>query len=209
MTKWVLLWVVAGPVAAQYWYPKHSFTAGAGAAQPRANLTGPLRDSAVLTLGYGYRLHRYFQADVGLDTIFYGARVRDFLDTRAFGPLRIRDYQFLIPFGGRVILPIDRGRFVVSAGGGGVRLQYAELLRQPSEYFNLDCYVCGTRGGWGYYGLAGGSVALDRRKHFRLGVTGKVYQGHTRGDPLGLLSVFRSRDRWANVAGEFGISFLS
>jgi hypothetical protein len=42
---------------------------------------------------------------------------------------------------------------------------------------------------------------------FRLGVTGKVYQGHTRGDEFGLLPAFRTRDRWANVTGEFGISF--
>jgi hypothetical protein len=194
-------------LAAQSWHHKHSFTVGAGAAQPRAHLAGQLSDSAVLTIGYGYRLHRYLQADLGLDTIFYAARVRDFLETGAFGPLRIRDYQFLIPFGARAVAPLDRGRFLFSAGGGGVRFQYTELLRQPSDYYDIDCYVCRSRGGWGYYGLASGSVALDRRRHFRLGVTGKVYQGYTRGDSFGPLPPSRTRDRWANVTGEFGFSF--
>jgi len=199
---------LSGSLAAQYRYPKHTFTVGGGAAQPRAHLEPLLKDSGVFSFGYGYRLHRYIQADVGLDTIFYAARVRDFLDSSTFGPLRIRDYQFLIPFGARAILPVDRGgRFLLSGGGGGARLQYSELLRQPGEYYNLDCYVCNSRGGWGYYGLVGGSVALDRYKHFRVGVIGKVYQGHTKGDPIGAVPPFRTRDRWANVMGEFGVSF--
>jgi hypothetical protein len=203
----IALLALAAPLAAQYWYPKHNFFVGGGAAQPRAQLGSLLEDSGMFSFGYGYRFHPNFQVDVGMDTIFHAARVRDFLDTGTFGPLRIKDYQFLIPFGARAILPLDRGRFLFSAGGGGARLQYAELLRQPSDYYNLDCYVCNSRGGWGYYGLVGGSVALDRRKHFRLGVTGKVYQGHTKGDPLGPFPPFRTRDRWANVTGEFGISF--
>ena len=205
----LLLVALAGPLvvplAAQYWYPKHNVHMGVGAAQPRADL-GRLNDSAVFSLGYGYRFHRNLQLDVGLDTIFFAARVRDWLDT-SFGPLRIRDYQFLIPVGARVILPMDRGRFLLSAGGGGMRLQYNELLRQPSDYYRFECLPCASRGGWGYYGLVGGSVALDRRKHFRLGVMGKVYQGHTRGDALGVLPGLRTRDRWANVTGELGISF--
>lgn len=203
----IALLVLAAPLTAQSWYPQHTFTVATGVAQPRANLAGLLNDSAVFSFGYGYRFHRNIQADVGMDTIFYAARVRDFLDTTTFGPLRIRDYQFLIPFGARAILPLHRGRILVSAGGGGVRLQYGELLRQPGEYYRLDCPVCNSRGGWGYYGLVGGSVALDRRKHFRLGVTGKVYQGHTKGDPLGPFPPDRTRDRWANLLGEFAVSF--
>ncbi len=194
------------PVAAQSWYPRHSFHVAVGAAQPRASLAPLLRDSTVFGFGYGWRFHRYLQADVGLDTIFYAAGVRDFLDTR-FGPLRIRDYQFLIPFGGRAILPLDRGRFLFSLGGGGARFQYSELVRQPSDYYRIDCYVCRSRGGWGSYALAAASVALDQRRRFRLGVTGKLYHGHTEGDPLGQIPPYQTRDRWANVMGEFGFSF--
>jgi len=201
-----LLLLLATPLAAQFWYPRHNFTFGVGSGQPRGDLDRVLSDSAGISIGYGYRFHRYLQADVGLDTILFAARVRDYLPT-GFGDLRIRDYQFLVPFGGRVILPVDRGRLLVSAGGGGAHIRYTELLRQVSDYVSIDCRVCNSRYGWGYYGLVSGSLALDRRRQFRLGATARVYQGHTRGDPLGPLPPFRTRDRWVNVFGELGVSF--
>ena len=202
----LLIALLATPLFAQPWYPRHAFTIGVGAAQPGNELAGLFSNSAGLTIGYGYRLHRYLQADVALDTVFYAARVNDYLQT-GLGDLRIHDYQFLIPFGARAILPMDHGRFLVSAGGGGVHMRYTELLRQPGENFKLDCRVCGSRVGWGYYGLAGASMALDQRQHFRLGVTARVYQGHTGGDRLGPVPGFRTRDRWVNVFGEFGFAF--
>jgi hypothetical protein len=205
MRFWLSL-VLSAPVWAQSWYPSHNLTVGLGAAQPRADLEGLFSKSAGLSINYGYRFHPNFQADLGLDTVFYAARVRDFLPT-GFGDLRIRDYQFLVPFGARAILPLERGRLQLSAGGGGAYLRYSELLSQPSDYFRLACRVCAVRSGWGYYGLVGGRVALDRRQRFHAGVTTRVYQGHTDGAPLGFLPDFRTRDRWVNLFGEFGVSF--
>jgi hypothetical protein len=102
---------------------------------------------------------------------------------------------------------MEDGRLLLSAGGGGAYLRYTELLRQPSDFFRFECPVCSSRSGWGYYGLVGGSVALDRRQLFRLGVTARVYQGHTDGEFLGLVPPIRTRDRWVNVFGEFGVTF--
>ncbi len=203
----LILAAVAGTAWGQYWYPRNTVSFGLGAGQPRADLAGPFEDSVGLTVAYGRRFHRYLQADVGLDTLFSAGRVRDYLPTASFGDLRIRDYQFLVPAGLRAILPIDRGRLLVSAGGGGVYLRYTELLRQPGDDFRIDCTVCNSRHGLGYYGLLGVSVAVDRHRHYRIGVTSKVYQGHTDGDPLGLVPALRTRDRWVNVFGELGLSF--
>lgn len=201
-----ILLLVAAPVLAQSWYPRHNFTFGAGAGRPQAQLEGLFADRPGIEVGYGYRFHRNLQADMGLDAVFGAAQVRDFLST-GLGDLRIRDYQFLVPFGARAILPVEHGRFLISGGGGGVYLRYTELLRQPGENFRIDCPVCNSRNGWGYYGLVGASVFLDRREHFRFGVTTRVYQGHTDGDPLGPIPGVRTRDRWVNVFGEFGVSF--
>lgn len=185
---------------------KHNFRIGLGAAQPRADLRNLYNDSFLLGFGYGYRFHPIFQADVGLDTIFGAAGVRDFLDT-GLGPLRIRDFQYMLPFGGRAILPIARDRVQVFGGGGGAYMRYSERLRQPGDYIRVDCPPCAARDGWGYYATAGANAALDRGRHFRLGVTGRVYRGHTDGDPLGSAPGFRTRDNWVDLMGEFTFSF--
>jgi len=188
------------------YFPRHNFTVGAGVGRPREDLQQFLNDSPGLSVGYGYRFHRNFQADIGLDVQFGAADVRDFVTT-GIGDFRIRDREFLVPFGGRAILPFDRGRFMFSAGGGGAYLRYSELLRQPSSDFRIDCRVCTSRSGWGYYALVNASAFVDRGQHFRVGVTSRFYRGHTDGDRLGPLPGFRTKDQWINLIGEFGFSF--
>lgn len=203
--RFLALLAVALPVLAQS-YTKHNFTVGLGAGLPGAELGGLFDNSPGVSVGYGYRLHPNFQLDGGLDVLFGAAGVRDFLQTE-FGYLRIRDYQYLIPFGGRVILPVAEGRLLLSAGAGGAHMRYSERLSQPSDYYRFNCPTCTARNGWGYYGLVGGSYALDRYQRFRIGVTTKVYRGHTEGQPLGQLSGVRTRDRWINLFGDFSICF--
>jgi len=198
--------LAAGPAMAQDYYPRHNFSFGAGAGRPQADLRGALTDSPGLTVGYGYRFHPNFQADVGLDVLFGAADIVDYLDT-GLGFLRIRDREFLLPFGGRAILPFFKGRVLLSGGGGGVFMRYAELLRQPSNYFRVACPACGARNGWGYYALVNTSFFLDRNQHFRLGVTSKMYRGYSDGDALGWIPDLRTRDRWLNLFGEVGFSF--
>src|SRR5438093_8839538 len=131
-------------LAAQDYFPHHNLTFGAGSGQPRGELRGLFSDSPGISVNYGYRFHRYFQADVGLDTMFGAANVEDFLQT-GVGFLKIRDREFFLPMGARPILPIARGRFLLFGGGGGAYMRYAELLRQPSDYFRVDCPVCTSR----------------------------------------------------------------
>lgn len=206
--KYIAIAILAVPAVlpAQSFYPHHTMTFGLGAAQPRADLRGQFLDRPSISVGYGYRFQRYFQVDVGFETVFGAADVHDFLDTD-FGPLRIKDYQFFFPFGGRAILPLLGGRLLISGGGGGAYLRYSELLHQPGEDFNIDCWACNTRDGWGYYALADVSTYLDRGQHFRLGVVSRVYRGHTQGDPLATIPALRTRDHWINTQAQVGFSF--
>ena len=196
----------AGTLLAQSRYARHNFTFGFGAGQPRGDLRGYFDDSFGLDVGYGYRFHQNFQLDGGLETLFGAAGVRDFYQTD-FGELRIKDYQFLVPMGGRAILPLASGRLLFSGGVGMAYMRYQERIRQPSDYYRIDCPVCKSRSGWGSYGLLGASVALDRYQHFRLGAVAKVYRGHTEGESLGQVQQLRTRDHWINVFGQFGFSF--
>lgn len=207
LMRMLFLAALGFPLAAQTYYPRHNFTFGLGAGQPRGDLTRFFENSFGLNFGYGYRFHRHFQVDAGMETVFGAAGVRDFLPSQVFGDLRIRDYQFLAPVGGRAILPLGSERVLFSGGGGAAYLRYTERLRQPSDYFSIDCPVCASRHGIGSYALANLKVALDRYRRFWVGVTGRVYRGHTNGDPLGAQPGIRTRDHWVNVYGEFGVSF--
>jgi len=102
-----------GCLSAQDYFPHHNFTFGVGAARPRGDLGSLLKDSPAISFGYGYRFHRYFQADAGFDMAFGAANVRDYLDT-ALGPLRIKDREYFIPLGGRAIAPLLGGRLLFS-----------------------------------------------------------------------------------------------
>jgi hypothetical protein len=197
--------LVAMPVMAQAPFRKHFLSVGAGGGVPGAEVKPFLASSPVFRFGYGYRFMKNFQADAGMDTVFHAARIRDFYESD-FGDLRIKDYQFLVPLGGRAVIPIRR--VMLSAGGGGAYIRYQERVRQPfGENFRIDCPVCRSRSGWGYYGLVGVSVALDRYEHFRLGVTTRVFRGRTDGDAFGSVPAIRTRDTWINTAGEFTFSF--
>lgn len=188
-------------------YNKHNFTVGLGAAQPRGELRNLFHNSFATNIGYLYRFSRYFGVETGFDLAFGAARIEDYYPTDIFGDLRIRDYQFMVPFGGRAILPLANERLQISGGVGGAYLAYTERIGQPSDYVRIDCPVCATRTGWGYYGSFGVSVGLDRRNTFRLGVNSRVVRGHTEGDPLGPVPPNRTRDNWVNILGTFTVSF--
>jgi hypothetical protein len=204
--KALLLLVLATPLLAQLHYPKHNVSLGAGAGLPDGDLAGAFTNRPGVTVSYGYRFHRYFQADMGLDAVFGAAGVRDFISTE-LGFLRIRDFEYLVPFGGRVLLPLREGRLLFSAGGGGAYMRYSEKLRQPTSQYRFECPDCSSRSGWGTYALVGASVAIDHFQRFRAGVTSKLYRGSIDGGQLGLLLPGQTRDRWTNIYAEFTVTF--
>jgi hypothetical protein len=202
----LLLTVLPPLAAAEFGFPHHNFTFGAGVARPQGDLSGALDDAPAISMAYGYRFLRYLQADIGLDIAFGAAGVRDYLPTD-IGFFRISDREYFLPFGGRAIAPLFGGRFLLSGGGGGAWLKYHERLRQPSQNFHIDCPNCTSRSGWGWYALTNASYFIDSGKHFRVGVTARMIRGQTDGGPLGLVPPFQTHDRWLYLGGEAGFSF--
>jgi hypothetical protein len=173
---------------------------------PHADLKQFMNNSPGVNVSYGYRFARNFQADLGLNMIFKAASVRDFVDT-GIGYSEINDREYMLPFGGRAILPLARGRVLLAAGGGGAWLRYNERISQPSSYYKIACPYCTRRSGWGSYALGNFSYFLDSNKHFRVGATGQWVRGHTDGEALGDVPGTRTNDRWTNIFGEIGFSF--
>lgn len=200
----VAAWLTVS-LSAQDLFPKHYINGGFGVALPRGEINQYFKTKPSGTVNYGFRFHRYFQADAGYDIVFRAADVREFLETQ-FGSLRIRDYQHFVTFGGRGVIPAARGRVLFSAGGGGVFMRYQESVQQPSQFIRFACPPCGARTGWGNYALA--SIRFSSRwQRVWFGVTTKVIRGRTEGDPFAGLPTSRTKDHWINTFGEVGFAF--
>ena len=165
-------------------FHRNNLAVGFGGAFPvGANYSG-WRNRPELSLGYGLRLHRHFQADVGVETVFRPTGVilgRIDIDTK--------DTLFLIPVGGRVIATPKGERLWLSAGAGATYYRY-----RTEEDLGFGHVAFGK---WGYYALAGASLALDRGHHFRVGATPKFHGVNGRSRASRLFS----------LAGEFTFSF--
>lgn len=185
-------------------YPHHNFTFGAGGANPQADLSRFMQSTPGVSIGYGYRFLRFLQADAGLEVFFGAARVRDFLAT-SIGDFRVKDLEYFVPLGGRAIAPLAGGRLLLSGGGGGAYMRYSERVNQPSSYFRVDCPICTSRDGWGYYAQAGAEYFVGH--NLRLGVMTRAYRGHTSGESLGPVPGVRTQDQWINTMAQVGFSF--
>lgn len=188
-------------------FQKHHITAGLGAALPGNELSNVYNNAVSWTFGYGYRPIRYLQGDFGFDTVYNAARVNEFINNPQFGFVRIRDFEYMIPMGGRVVLPMADGKFQLYSGGGAAYLRYTERLRQPSQFFNIACPICQARSGWGHYFLVGGDAALTSGGALRVGVTSRISQGTTDGPSVGEIPAVKTRDRWVNTYFHLSLSF--
>ncbi len=203
-----LMVLAALPAAAQSEFPHHNLTLQVGAANPRGEISSFMKSAPQIGFWYGYRFLKYFQADTGLNLFFGAANVRQFVSTD-LGNLQVGDREYMLPLGGRVILPLAAGRVLLAAGGGAAWLHYGEHLSNPYSYYgySVNCDLCTARSGWGSYGLANASYFLDRDQHFRVGVSTQIIRAHTNGDAVGGIPGTRTSDHWINVAGELGFSF--
>lgn len=115
------------PAFAQYSDEIHhnNISVGGGAAIPVGSTSGYLNTASAFSVSYGYRVNRFFQADAGFQMAF-GAANNQNLEQTDFGEVQGGDHEFMLPLGGRFIIPLPFRKLEASAGGGGVYLHYAE-----------------------------------------------------------------------------------
>jgi len=94
-----------------------------------------------------------------------------------------------VPFGARFIHPLREDRFELSAGAGGLYENFSVASSIGTGPYSYN--------GFGGYIKTSAAVALDRRRHFWLGVTPRVI----------LANGGNARDRWVMLTGDIGFRF--
>lgn len=184
----------------------HNIDVGLGPAIPTGPTSSFLSPAPMFAIHYGYRFNRLFQADAGLQMAWGAAGGNQNAVVTDFGQIQGGDHEWMLPLGGRIIIPQPLKRIEISAGGGAIYLHYKETA--PSGgYYQVNCYSCTSRGGWGGYGLANVSYFLDENGTFRVGTTFQYVNGSTNGDPVGNVPPLKTTDHWANIVFNFGVSF--
>jgi hypothetical protein len=135
---------------------------------------------------YGLRAHRYFQIDLGLEVvprpIGAGACCRYVKNAG--------DILYLIPFGGRLVLGPEDGRWEIDVGGGAAYMNHHVGNQAPG--------ISPGASGAGGYGLAGGNSALRKGSRLRLGGHAKFYRFGLNGF---------TPARYLTLAAEFSFRF--
>jgi len=198
--------LLACPAFAQDDIHHNNITVGIGAATPAGNSTNYLVTAPLVTIGYGYRFNRLFQADAGFQFVF-GAANNQNAEVTDFGTLQGGDHEYMIPLGGRIYIPQRFRRVEVSAGGGAAYLHYSETVSSNGGAYLPSCYSCTSRGGWGGYGLGDVSYFLDGNHTFKVGTTVQYIVGSTNGLSVGNVPANKTTDHWINISVEFGFSF--
>ena len=184
----------------------HNINVLVGPAVPLGQTGNYLGTAPFVGVGYGYRFNRLFQADAGFQMAFGAANNQGAVLTD-LGTVQGGDHEFMIPLGGRIIIPQPLKRLEFSAGGGLAYLHYSETAPSDPYYGSSNCYTCTSRGGWGGYGLGSANFFLDSNHNFRVGATLQYISGKTNGDALANIPATKTTDHWMNLAFEFGLSF--
>ncbi len=195
-----IFFIVFAPIlVAQTDYLKQTVGVGVGVGAPLGMFGETFeifKNAPGVQVEYGYRLHRNLQADVGFESVINGwntSNVCQSPDSPA------TNAEYMIPFGGRGILPLNGGKVLLSLGGGGAYLKYTS----PCIYDNGNRFVLSQNVGWGGYVLGAASVVVDKAQRFRVGFVTRYYRAGTET----LVSGAHRKDRWLNVYGEFSFSF--
>jgi hypothetical protein len=186
-------------------FHRHNIAVGLGPAIPVGNTTNYLSAAPLLNIAYGYRLKRWFQADIALQLAF-GAANNQNAEISDFGPVQGGDHEYMIPLGGRFIIPQPIKKIEVSAGGGAAYLHYSETIPNAGQ-IGVNCYSCTSRGGWGGYGLANVKYFLNDGHNFSAGTTLQFIAASTNGQAVANIPAVATTDHWVNAIFEFGLSF--
>jgi hypothetical protein len=133
----------------------------------------------------GYRVTRWFELEAGA----FGGLNPLGPECYSYGCQTPDSHYIWVPFGGRVIVPFAHDRFEWSVGAGGLYERFAAS--------NLSAGLPYSYNGFGGYVKSSVAVALDRHRHFWIGMTPRMILANGGG----------ARDRWILLTGDIGFRF--
>jgi hypothetical protein len=184
----------------------HSVGFSIGTATPMENASQYLGTAPMIRFGYGYRPRPWPQGDLGFQMAFGAAHNQAAVETD-MGPIRGGDHEYMIPLGGRTILPLPFKRIEASVGGGGIYLHYSTTAPSGGYGYPIARYTCTSRGGWGAYRLDNVRYFLDENRTFFVGTTFEYISASTNGDAVGNVPALKTTDHWATLSFGLGLSF--
>jgi hypothetical protein len=165
-----------------------------------------------LSFLFGYRPVRFFQLDAGID-LSLGSPTsmhRTIQTTR--GEREVVNNLLAVPFGGRLVLPLFKEHFLISAGGGAAFLRNNESgvpkpTGDPYTYEVVECTSCQSRSGWGPYGLVQVLYVPGKSRRFGIGCTGRWTQAQLTGGFLPNYSRSQTKDNWLFLGATMSVRF--
>jgi hypothetical protein len=114
-------------------FHRNHVAVGIGPAIPTGNTGNYLGTAPMVNLRYGYRFNRLLQGDAGFAFLWGAANNQNAVITD-LGQVQGGDHEFMLPLGGRIILPLPFKPIEASVGGGGIYLHYSETAPSNPYY---------------------------------------------------------------------------
>jgi hypothetical protein len=178
------------------------FDFGIGGFTPGRDLKSDYQPILNAQIVAGIRPVKHAAVEIGTDFGFGAGKTNRVISTTG-GNRSVGDYAAILYVGGRVILPNDEEKLLLSLGGGYSRLQYGETVNTRQNE-TVTCISCTRRSGNGYYGMMQAGYYFGETRRLGLTSTLRFVQGTTRGD---FLTSSSTNDSWFSATLGLSVRF--
>jgi hypothetical protein len=186
-------------------YQQNHIAEVTGPAIPLGNAANYVSAAPLLSVATGYRFTRFLQADVAFHVPFRAETNRT-AELTGLGQVHGGNRDYMIPLGGRYVIPSPFKLMEFSAGRGGIYRHYSET-RPFDGCYSSECCTYLSRGDWGNYGPRNASYFFGDGHNFHVGTTYEFVAPSTDGQAVGHVPDVRTSDHWSNLFLEFGFRF--
>jgi hypothetical protein len=174
-------------------FQRNHSTVGVGPPILVGNAADHLITAPLLSAESGYRFTWVLRSDVGVEIALGGADRQSAVQTR-LGALQSGGHDYMIPFGGRYVMPSPLTRIEFPVGGGAGHLRHSETT--PA-----------SRGGWGGYGFGNAGYLFGHNQNLHVGTTFEFIAPSSDGQTIAYVPAARATDGWSNLYLEIGVRF--